>query len=242
MLDSRHNRIYDTEIMKSDEMIPEKLRIMRRILYPVTLILVLALMTAALPVIGLSARAFYNHLRFGVSFCSSRTDRDGDWIDDSADIMLSARRYVSTKPVYDAEYYADGYPPDGHGVCADVIWQALKGAGYDFKALIDGDISLHPSAYPLPSGLADSNIDFRRVVNLQAYMKRHCETLTCDPDDISAWQRGDFVFYQNHVAVVSDVRNENGIPYIIHHAGYGAMEEDALTAWPIIGHYRWKSE
>ena len=111
--------------------------------------------------------------------------------------------------------------------------------GYDLKALIDQDIARSPQSYALTGGVPDSNIDFRRVANLNTYFSRHGETLTTDPEDISAWQPGDFVVYEGHIAVVSDRRNDRGVPFVIHHTGHGAFEEDALTARPIIGHYRW---
>ncbi|MBR3503193.1 MAG: DUF1287 domain-containing protein [Clostridia bacterium] len=195
----------------------------------------------ARPWIGLWARAEYNRARFGVETLRSQTDRDGDGLDDWSDLMLAARRYVGTHPVYDAEYY-DGYPPEGHGVCADVIWQALKGAGYDFKTLLDADIAAHPNLYPLPIDAPDPNIDFRRVVNLQVFFERRCQKLTNDAAQIAEWQPGDIVFYEGHVAVVSDRRNAEGRPWVIHHTGRGAFEEDALDYKPITGHYRWTIE
>ena len=189
--------------------------------------------------IGCAARAAYNRLRYGVTTVRAPADADRDGLDDAADIMLGARRCVMADPVYDSEYYDGGYPPEGRGVCADVIWRALKAAGYDLKALIDRDIAAAPQAYALTGGVPDSNIDFRRVANLNTYFSRHGETLTTDPEDISAWQPGDFVVYEGHIAVVSDRRNDRGVPFVIHHTGHGAFEEDALTARPIIGHYRW---
>ena len=47
------------------------------------------------------------------------------------------------------------------------------------------------------------------------------------------------MFYEGHVAVVSDRRSGDGRPWVIHHTGHGAFEEDALDYKPIIGHYRW---
>lgn len=188
---------------------------------------------------GLWAREVYARLRFGISTLHSPVDRDGDGLDDFSDLMVSARAYVATNPVYDAEYYAGGYPPTGHGVCTDVIWQALKGAGYDFKAMIDADIAAHPRAYPLPASGPDPNIDFRRVVNLAAYFERHALSLTTDASRAAEWQPGDIVFYEGHVGVVSDRRNGDGSPWIIHHTGHGAFEEDRLDYQTITGHYRW---
>ena len=181
----------------------------------------------------------YYLVRFGVRTIHSISDLDHDFIDDYTDMVLGARAYIRTKPLYDSGYYGGGYPPDGSGVCADVIWQAFKAAGYDFKAMIDQDIAQNPKAYPLPNSRPDPNIDFRRVVNLKVFFERHGQSLTTDITQIDQWQPGDLVFYEGHVAIVSTRRNSSGIPYIIHHTGHGAFEEDAITYKPITGHYRW---
>ena len=203
--------------------------------------LVIFLMAAALFFL-LRGREVHNLLRFGVVTVHSPNDRDRDLLDDYTDLMLGARRYVQTDPEYVSTYFGGGYPPEGQGVCTDVIWRALKAAGYDFKAMVDADVSAHPSLYPLPNGTPDSNIDFRRVVNLRVWFDRHCTALTTDPTDVGQWQPGDVVFYDGHVAVVSDRRNASGQPWIIHHTSRGAFEEDSLTYKPILAHYRWTVE
>lgn len=181
----------------------------------------------------------WNYVRYGVKTEHSGIDYDHDFIDDYMDMVLGARMYIMTKPVYDDSYVAGGYPERGRGVCTDVIWKAFRAAGYDFKAMVDADIAKNPSAYPLPGGVPDQNIDFRRVVNLQVFFERHAVSLTTDANEIDQWQPGDIVIYKGHVAMISDRRNENGVPYIIHHTSRGAFEEDKLTYQKIIGHYRW---
>lgn len=204
-----------------------------------TLIIALSVLIAALLLFAfLRRRELWTLMRYGVRTIHSAHDADGDFIDDAADFMLGARSYIETQPEYDSTYFAGGYPPEGRGVCTDVIWRAMQAAGYDFKAMVDQDIRENPSSYPLPGGMADPNIDFRRVVNLKVYFDRHWQALTTDTADIGQWQPGDVVVYDGHVAVVSDQRGENGIPYIIHHAGYGPFEEDALGYKTILGHYR----
>lgn len=227
--------------MESD-LQPKRPRRKHRLRRLLALLALAAAVALALPWIGLWTRAQYNRARFGIETLHSPNDRDDDGLDDWSDLMLAARRYVRTKPVYDAEYYTGGYPPEGHGVCADVIWQALKGAGYDLKALLDADIAAHPGQYPLPNGTPDPSIDFRRVVNLQVFFSRFCQKLTTDPSLTAEWQPGDIVFYEGHVAVISDRRNADGRPWVIHHTGHGAFEEDALDYKVITGHYRWTIE
>ena len=179
--------------------------------------LLIALIVFMLVLAPFKLPAWYARVRFGVATLYSSADADGDLIDDYTDIMLAARRYIRSQPEYVSDYFAGGYPPEGQGVCADVIWRALKEAGYDFKAMLDQDVGAHPEAYPLANGLPDSNIDFRRVVNLRVFFERHCLELTTDADDVAAWQPGDFVIYDGHIAVISDRRNAQGQPLSLIH-------------------------
>jgi len=43
-----------------------------------------------------------------------------------------------------------------------------------------------------------------------------------------------------HIAIVSDKRRPDGVPYIIHNSGPTPRESDDLLDWPspITGHYR----
>lgn len=169
----------------------------------------------------------------------SKTDTDGDGIDDQTDILEGAKAYIATKPIYESKYYAGGYPNDGHGVCTDVVAQALLHAGFDLKALLSADVKAHPTDYAIEQ--PDPNIDFRRVPNQNVYFKRHARSLTTDLSEIEAWQGGDIVVFQRHIGIVSDRRNQNGIPYLIHH--YSKLqtnyEQDTLSKWgKVVGHYR----
>ena len=119
--------------------------------------LLIALIVFMLVLAPFKLPAWYARVRFGVATLYSSADADGDLIDDYTDIMLAARRYIRSQPEYVSDYFAGGYPPEGQGVCADVIWRALKEAGYDFKAMLDQDVSAHPEAYPLANGLPDSS-------------------------------------------------------------------------------------
>ena len=83
--------------------------------------------------------------------------------------LQGALAYVNTKPKYKSKYYENGYPDDGYGVCTDVVAFAMKAAGYDLKALVEKDIKEHPDAYEVAQ--PDADIDFRRVKNLQIFLK-----------------------------------------------------------------------
>ena len=169
----------------------------------------------------------------------SMTDKDGDGIDDQADILQSALDYIAAKPKYKSKYYQTGYPDDGYGVCTDVTANALKNAGYDLMTLMQEDIRTNPNDYNIDE--PDANIDFRRVANLKVYFAHSAVSLTTDISEIEEWQGGDIVIFENHIGIVSDRRNENGVPYVIHHNDpwQETYEQDMLESRDdVVGHYR----
>ena len=172
----------------------------------------------------------------------SGIDKDGDGVDDQSDILESALEYIHTKPKYESRYYIGGTPNDGYGVCTDVVAAALLGAGYDLQKLVDKDIHEHSENYDIQS--PDENIDYRRVRNLQVYFKNNTKSLTTDLSEIEEWQGGDIVIFKKHIGIVSDRRDKNGIPYIIHHGSkyQRAYEQKYLKSKEdeIVGHYRWE--
>ena len=198
--------------------------------------LCILIVIAALLIIKLIPSKAYTAEDLGLTELSSTIDADGDGIDDWHDIMLGARSYIETDPSYKSRYYEGGYPDDGYGVCTDVIWKGFAAAGYDLKSLVDGHIAENPELYP---DEADPNIDFRRVKNLYIFFEHNAQSLTISTDDPESWQPGDIVVYENHIAVCSDKRNTDGLPFIIHHGPLGAREADELESKDIIGHYRW---
>ena len=183
----------------------------------------------------------YTASDFNIEVIKSDEDYDHDGIDDYTDILNGARGFISMKPKYKSKYYAGGYPDDDYYVCTDLFWYALKNAGYDFKKMIDQDISDNNSDYDID--VIDSNIDFRRVRNIKVFLDKYASVLTNDINKYEEFQPGDIVIYnKSHIAIVSDKRNSSKIPYILHHDGSYAYEEDKLNWGEIIGHYRFNIE
>ena len=139
------------------------------------------------------------------------------------------------------KYYETGYPDDEYGVCTDVVANGLKDAGYDLKELVNEDIINNKEKYNIE--VIDKNIDFRRVRNLDVYLKNNSISLTKDLSQIEEWQGGDIIVFKDHIGIISDKRNKKGIPFLIHHANPIQVnyEEDVLELYGqdyIIGHYR----
>lgn len=179
--------------------------------------------------------------RYGTEIArlQSSEDKDGDGIDDQTDILQGALAYVSTHPKYKSRYYQTGYPNDGYGVCTDVVAYALKNAGYDLMELVAQDIEKNPDGYDIDQ--PDQNIDFRRVRNLKVYFADTAIPLTTELFEPEQWQGGDIVIFESHIGIVSDRRNADGIPYVIHHndSFQKTYEQDILQSREdIVGHYR----
>ena len=170
---------------------------------------------------------------------ASPVDYNGNGKDDYLDFVRGARKDAQNNPDYDDRYFEDGYPPDNIGVCADVIWRAFKEAGYSLRDMIDNDIRNRRSAYTSIK-TPDTNIDFRRVVNLKVFFEKYAVSLTTDIDEVEEWQPGDIVIFGNntHIGIVSDKRNAAGRPYIIHNGGQKDREEDYLGQEYVSFHYR----
>ena len=172
----------------------------------------------------------YNNEYFNIKTYTSNIDKDNDGIDDQTDILNSVREYIGTKPKYKSKYYASGYPDDEYGVCTDVVANGLKGAGYDLMELVNEDIINNKGNYNIDT--IDKNIDFRRVQNLKVYFENNSISLTTDIYDLEEWQGGDIVIFQNHIGIISNNRNKNGVTFVIHHANpyQRYYEEDILES------------
>ena len=204
----------------------------------ILLLTILISTTYALYVYNYLPHRKYTNADFNIETYKSSVDLNNDGIDDQTDILNNVRTYIATKPKYKSKYYNTGYPNDNYGVCTDVVAFGLKGAGYDLQELVDQDIRENRSKYNIKT--VDKNIDFRRVRNLKIYFDNYAISLSTSLDDISDWQGGDIVIFPSHIGIVSDKRNKDGIPFLIHHANpyQRYYEEDVLKMYKIEGHYR----
>ena len=205
----------------------------------ISIIILISVITYLLFIFNYIPHKMYSNEDFNIKTYTSSIDKDNDGIDDQTDILNNVREYIATKPKYKSKYYATGYPDDEYGVCTDVVAFGLKGAGYDLMELVNEDIKNNRNNYNIDT--IDKNIDFRRVQNLKIYFENNSISLTTDVYDIENWQGGDIVIFTNHIGIVSNNRNKNGVTFIIHHANpfQKYYEEDILESRDdIIGHYR----
>ncbi len=169
--------------------------------------------------------------------------------DTGADFVAAARWQVGKTLRYDGSYRALDYPngdvPLERGVCTDVVIRAMRTAfGFDLQKRVHKDMKGHFSIYPQQWGLAapDSNIDHRRVPNLETFFKRQGWSLPVS-EIARDYLPGDIVTCivpprLPHIMVVSDRKSRRGVPLIIHNIGAGAREEDRLFEFELTGHFR----
>lgn len=172
----------------------------------------------------------------------------------SEELAMAALARTMHKVRYDGRYLKIAYPmgdvPENMGVCTDVVIRSYRELGIDLQKDLHEDIRRNFSKYPSKKrwGLRrpDTNIDHRRVYNLQAFFERKGESIpiTHDPRD---YKPGDLVTWQvgpklPHIGVVLDiVSDDDSFRHLIaHNIGEGPVIEDILFRYRITGHYRYR--
>lgn len=165
-------------------------------------------------------------------------------------VIESALGQTKRTTGYTQDYYTIPYPngdvPSETGACTDVIVRSFRAAGIDLQKEVHEDMAANFGSYPRKWGLSktDTNIDHRRVPNLQTFFTRRQKSLTITknaenymPGDVASWDldgKG-----MTHIGIVSNVWNERSKRYlIIHNIGQGTRIEDRLFEWKVTGHFR----
>lgn len=171
----------------------------------------------------------------------------------------AARSQVGVTKAYDPSYRAIPYPNGdvlrSTGVCADVLVRAARDAWRaDLQQLVHEDMTRNFDAYPSRRawGLKgpDSNIDHRRVLNLETYLVRQKALVTRAsakaagdsfddplPGDILTWRVWGG---RPHIGVVSEGPDR---VRVVHNIGGGAREEPLwmFKLHTAVAHYRWRA-
>jgi uncharacterized protein len=99
-------------------------------------------------------------------------------------LMESALEQTKVTRGYTQDYYVIPYPmgdvPAETGACTDVVIRAFRKAGVDLQREVHEDMRANFSVYPKKWGLPkpDTNIDHRRVPNLQTFFTRKGKALS----------------------------------------------------------------
>jgi hypothetical protein len=164
-------------------------------------------------------------------------------------LLESALKQTTEDITYDPSYFQIDYPngdiPSNKGVCTDVIIRAYRTVGIDLQEEVHEDMANNFNLYPSKWGLSttDTNIDHRRVPNLQVFFSRFGEEIEISnnpdnylPGDIVTWDLGKGV---THIGLVTN-HYQNKTPLIVHNIGAGPKLENMLFDFEITGHYRYK--
>jgi uncharacterized protein YijF (DUF1287 family) len=153
---------------------------------------------------------------------------------------------------YDPAYFSIKYPngdiPANKGVCTDVVIRSYRKLGIDLQKEVHEDMVENFSKYPNLKkwGMTktDTNIDHRRVPNLEVFFERKGTKLPVseDPKD---YKTGELVTWMindklPHIGIIINKKSEDGKRnLIVHNVGGGQVLEDCLFEYKIVGHYRY---
>jgi uncharacterized protein YijF (DUF1287 family) len=160
---------------------------------------------------------------------------------------LLTQDHVVYTPAYVSIPYPNGDVPAHTGVCTDVVIRAYRKLGIDLQKEVHEDMKAHFSLYPKQWGLSkpDTNIDHRRVPNLEVFFARKGKKLPIS-SSASDYQPGDLVTWRlngklPHIGIVSNKKSSDGKRrMIVHNVGGGQVLDDVLFAYPLVGHYRYQ--
>lgn len=167
-------------------------------------------------------------------------------------LVAAALAQTNDSVTYNGAYFKIAYPmgdvPEQYGVCTDVIIRAYRKLDIDLQQLVHEDMRSNFALYPAKRNWnqtkTDTNIDHRRVPNLQTFFTRHGKKLSVS-DKPEHYQAGDLVTWMlpgnlPHIGIVTDQRSADGQrPLIVHNIGAGPKLEDMLFDYAITGHYRY---
>ena len=172
---------------------------------------------------------------------------DGDF---GSLLAASALERTQSKVSYDGSYFKIEFPygdiaPD-RGKAEDLIVRAYRAEGIDLQVDVHADIKENFYSYPqiFSSKGPDTNIDHRRVQNLQRFFTRKGRALavTQDAEDYSF---GDIVIWQlldgnKHIGIiVPGPGAKKTEKWVVHNIGNGPEWEKKLFDFTLKGHYRY---
>lgn len=186
-------------------------------------------------------------LTLGALACSVTTAEPANF---QQQLVEAALKRTTQQVRYDGAYQRIAYPggdvPADTGVCTDVVIRSYRALAIDLQQLVHEDMrdnfSLYPSKRIWGLKRPDTNIDHRRVPNLQVFFRRHGTELPVTEQGAD-YQPGAIVSWLlpgnlPHIGIVSNqLVPGTDRPMIVHNIGAGPKLEDMLFAYPITGHY-----
>lgn len=168
-------------------------------------------------------------------------------------LAAAALAHCGEEVTFDRDYYKIGYPggdiPSNKGMAADVLVRCYRQMGVDLQVLVHEDMTENFRVYPQLWDAAgpDTNIDHRRVPNLQRFFERKGETLNPSrnaaeykPGDIVVWSLANA---ETHIGIVVPGPGDHaGEPWVVHNMGSGVKWENVLFDYPRQRHFRFSAD
>lgn len=168
-------------------------------------------------------------------------------------LAAAALAHSGEKITYDPSYYKIAYPngdlPANKGVAADVIVRCYRSMGMDLQVLVHEDMSENFRGYPGLWGAAapDTNIDHRRVANLQRFFEHKGRTITASrnasdylPGDIVVWELGNA---EKHIGIIVPGPGDRAEEaWVVHNMGAGVKWENILFDYSVQRHFRYPAD
>jgi uncharacterized protein YijF (DUF1287 family) len=153
---------------------------------------------------------------------------------------------------YDPSYFSIKYPngdiPKNKGVCTDVIIRAYRKLEIDLQKDVHEDMKANFSKYPNLKkwGMTktDTNIDHRRVPNLEVFFERKGIKLAIS-ENAKDYKSGEIVTWiingkLPHIGIITNKKSNDGKRnLIVHNIGNGQVLEDCLFRYKIVSHFKY---
>jgi uncharacterized protein YijF (DUF1287 family) len=152
-------------------------------------------------------------------------------------------------PTYVSIKYPNGDVPAKTGVCSDVVIRAYRKLGIDLQKEVHEDMlknfSLYPNIKKWAMHSTDTNIDHRRVPNLEVFFGRKGQKLaiTTAADDYKTRELVTWMIANKypHIGIITNKKSPDGKRLmVVHNIGNGQVLGDCLFDWKIVGHFRYE--
>ncbi len=167
-------------------------------------------------------------------------------------LSIAAISIIDPAIEYDPSYISIKYPngdvPKNKGVCTDVVIRAYRKLDIDLQKEVHEDMKANFSKYPNLKkwGMTktDTNIDHRRVPNLEVFFERKGIKLAVTKNETD-YKTGEIVTWMvngklPHIGIITNKKSADGKRnLIVHNVGYGQVLEDCLFSYEIVGHFKY---
>ncbi|SEO52561.1 hypothetical protein SAMN05444671_3684 [Flavobacterium sp. CF108] len=158
---------------------------------------------------------------------------------------------IDYDPAYFSIQYPNGDVPAKKGVCTDVVIRSYRKLGIDLQKEVHEDMVENFDAYPNLKNWGmtktDTNIDHRRVPNLEVFFERKGIKLVVTQNS-NDYKTGEIVTWMindklPHIGIVTNKKSKDGKRnLIVHNVGNGQVLQDCLFEYKIVGHFKYSKE